>query len=249
MTENLYHYTSYKSCIEIIKHNTLLFNRLKNMNDINELYRPLFFDDFNMTCSEMNKAANRFINQFQQMSLTIDGKRKGFDIPAMWGHYANKGKGVCIVFDKELFISSLKGNEKIIQHGEFSYTNSFSSEIHYKNEKEILNLTSSRIKEIFFRKTKDWAYEQEYRVVAYAPEEQNRIVHNLSNSVRAVIMFDSPNFQKAKALFCNKLHSINENIKLLNYSSFINERMIVDENSNTLWSTNNWKSITIDVKS
>lgn len=248
MTEYLYHYTSCRSCLEILKHNTLLFNKLKNMNDINELYRPVFFDNLNMSSSKMNKEACRFINQFQQISLTLDRKRKGFDIPAMWGHYANKGKGVCIVFDKDKFIKSLKDNKYIIKHGKISYTNKFSPDFFIKQStRGRIFLTKRRIKELFFRKTTDWAYEQEYRIIAYAPNSINRIVHNLCDSIVAIIMYESPNHQIRGNSYLSKFLYINNNINILHYSSFIKERNLIDKNRKTIWSTTNWKNIKIDV--
>lgn len=196
----------------------------------------------------MNRKAHRFINQFQQISLTIDGKRKGFDIPAMWGHYADKGKGVCLVIDKEKFINSLEDNKNIIKHKKISYTNSFSPEIFYKStKKDEFYFTDRCIKDIFFKKTTDWAYEQEYRVIAYAPEQKNRLSCNLGNSIVAIIIFESYNFRNGKDTYRSKLQSINEKIKVLYYTSFLDEKMIVDRERKTIWSTNKWESIKIDV--
>jgi hypothetical protein len=97
-TEKLYHYTSFNTVLNILMTNELWFNHLKDLNDINELYRPLFYEKLS---PKIEKMAEREIRLYQQVSLTRDSCRMGFDIPAMWGHYGDKGKGVCVIFDKK----------------------------------------------------------------------------------------------------------------------------------------------------
>ena len=94
-TEKLYHYTSFESAIKILVSNKLLFGKLSNLNDINESFRPLFYSS-----SINHENALKELSKYKQISLARDGKLKGFAIPSMWGHYAEKGYGVCLVFDK-----------------------------------------------------------------------------------------------------------------------------------------------------
>ena len=74
------------------------------MNDINELYRPLAFyyhpRHDNRNNDDIHKKMKEDYYKYQQISLTMDGNRMGFDIPAMWGHYAQNGNGVCLVLTK-----------------------------------------------------------------------------------------------------------------------------------------------------
>ena len=114
-TEKLYHYTSFDTALNILMTNELWFNHLKDLNDINELYRPLFYEKIS---TEIEKMAKQEIDMYQQVSLTRDSCRMGFDIPAMWGHYGNKGKGVCFIFNKEKLLNNLSSN---IYHGEVEY--------------------------------------------------------------------------------------------------------------------------------
>ena len=62
--------------------------------------------------------AEREIRLYQQVSLTRDFCRMGFDIPAMWGHYGDKGKGVCVIFDKKKLLDNLSSS---IFSGEVDY--------------------------------------------------------------------------------------------------------------------------------
>ena len=49
--------------------------------------------------------------KYRQISLIKDNVRQqGFNIPAMWAHYAERGRGVCLVFDKKKLLSGLGKN-------------------------------------------------------------------------------------------------------------------------------------------
>ena len=79
--------------------------KLAGMNDINESYRPLssYIEDGDSSNTDSQKkleAAESQLKRIRQTSLSMDDETPGFAIPAMWGHYADKGEGICIVFDK-----------------------------------------------------------------------------------------------------------------------------------------------------
>ena len=139
-TERLYHYTTFNNALKILQSHTLLFGRLKDMNDINELYRPLAFfyhsRHDNRNNDDIHKKMKEDFYKYQQISLTMDGSRMGFDIPAMWGHYAQNGNGVCLVFDKNKFCSYLN-EEKQQRHVVFDkvkYTKNYSSVVTYETD-------------------------------------------------------------------------------------------------------------------
>lgn len=139
-TDRLYHYTTFNNAIKILQSHTLLFGRLKDMNDINELYWPLAFSyqrrHENRNNDDLFEKMKEDYYKYQQISLTMDGNRMGFDIPAMWGHYAQKGNGVCLVFDKNKLLSYLE-EEKHRRHIVFNkvtYTKEYPSTIIYKTD-------------------------------------------------------------------------------------------------------------------
>ncbi|MCR4765866.1 MAG: DUF2971 domain-containing protein [Bacteroidaceae bacterium] len=82
---------------------SLKFGSLDGMNDINERYRPLCIPVSNETNIEaFSEEFYKQLSYVKQISLTRDiGKHYGFDIPAMWGHYAEMGEGVCFILDKK----------------------------------------------------------------------------------------------------------------------------------------------------
>ena len=72
-TEKLYHYTSFEKALGILETNELWFGYLKDLNDINELYRPLFYEKLS---PEIEKQAKQEIGKYQQISLTRDEEMK-----------------------------------------------------------------------------------------------------------------------------------------------------------------------------
>ena len=140
--EKLYHYTSFDSCIKILLSNTLLLGKLCDLNDINELYRPLFSKtlegtDFDYVRKELGK--------YQQLSLTQDDKsidRLGFDIPAMWGHYADKGRGVCLVFNKAKLLKAKPSF--VLQTASVDYAQSGYRNFSYRQECDVRRYMNSQ---------------------------------------------------------------------------------------------------------
>ena len=239
--EKLYHYTRFESCKKIIETNTLLFGRLKDMNDINELYRPLFNNGVD---DENAEKVQSMIDKLQQISLTRDMKNKmGFDIPSMWGHYADKGNGVCLVFDKQKLLNRLSYNESILFKGEIKYKSSFHSSIFAKFDKygNAKLFSKNELKQYFFSKTKDWANEQEYRILAINNIDQERLNIPLQDSLVAIIMHNASDVENHKAVFSSKqydeLSKIFNPDKIWEYGAFVEERNIRNNNGDTIWST------------
>ena len=103
--EKLYHYTKFDNAIRIILSKRLKFGKLGDMNDVNEAYRRISYAyRSNVKIGNVQNELKRY----RQISLTMDSSNyQGFDISAMWGHYAEKGKGVCLVFDKRKLLKHL----------------------------------------------------------------------------------------------------------------------------------------------
>ncbi len=244
--EKLYHYTKFNTSLCILESNALLFNHLRNMNDINELYRPLFYDRLT---PEIEKKAKQIIESYQQISLTRDFCRMGFDIPAMWGHYGDKGTGVCLVFDKTKLLSnlSLDIHDDVVEYVTPNY--SFSVSIKNNND-EVEPFNDQELKDFFFKKTCDWSYEQEYRLIIKG-DMINRYSLPLKDSLIAVIMHDAyleddnhvDNLSTNYNILTKK---INESIIILEYGSFIGERHLKYMNhhefetpyDDTIWCSN-----------
>lgn len=96
--KHLFHYTSFLSALKIILSEKLLFGDFKGMNDISESRREVFDD-----------VAIVELNRYKSISFTKDKREKrGFEIDSLWGYYSEKGKGVCLVFNKAKLIMQLR---------------------------------------------------------------------------------------------------------------------------------------------
>lgn len=173
-TEKLYHFTAFDTALKIIESNSLRFGKLNNMNDLHENDKISFvdtngqpMDDFP---SDVLDALHDEIYKYRQISLTAEDKSgdiNGFDLHPMWGLYADKGEGVCLVFDKKVLMKS--PDMLYITHDRVNYDKpekleSFAISVSKKPE-EVVNEVRGKIKELFFHKRKEWEHEQEYRLM------------------------------------------------------------------------------------
>lgn len=228
--EKLYHFTTFESACKILSTGFLRFSRLSNMNDLTESHKyilpkfktttfpniapdlaryiPIITEATEEDASVTN-SAKRISNAICQISLSKD-----FDILPMWGHYAKNGRGVCIVFDKvKLLNSFLYGikekpteTKKIILFDDVKYSLKALQEI--KSEEVVSAHANNKkfekfCRKYYLRKTKDWKYEQEYRILGENLESDDMFLPFLAsdvNCVNSLIMF---NWDVNKPSICN----------------------------------------------
>jgi hypothetical protein len=174
-TEKLYHFTKFDTALKIIESNRLRFGRLDNMNDIHENDKMEFVDANNHIInefpSEVLNALHDEIYKYRQISLTAEGEpgdKLGFDLHQMWGLYADKGEGVCLVFDKNELAKWLDvgmGQERV------SYDDTIESFfISFSNDpQKVPDEVRDHINDIFYHKRKEWEHEQEFRLLKRCP--------------------------------------------------------------------------------
>ena len=97
--ENLYHYTSLQSAISILRSKELWARRCTAMNDALEfsLFLNLLKDKFGTKKIKCN------IEDFEEFDNIpyVFCLSKRFDDAAQWERYADRGRGVCLIFDVE----------------------------------------------------------------------------------------------------------------------------------------------------
>lgn len=235
-TERLCHYTSFDNAIKILQSHTLLFGRLKDMNDINELYRPLAFyyhpRHDNRNNDDIHEKMKEDYYKYQQISLTMDGNRMGFDIPAMWGHYAQNGNGVCFVFDKAKLITYLEEErrQRHIVYDDIKYTKDYSPEINYNTDpnNNLIVFSEEEEKDYFFHKTEDWSYEQEFRVIIKSDSDEREkldfrdsllfiIMHNAESVDHDQSIIDSIEHRKIQEIVGDYIPFLEHGAGILNY--------------------------------
>ena len=231
--EKLYHYTSFDSCIKILLSNMLLLGKLCDLNDINELYRPLFSKtlegtDFDYVRKELGK--------YQQLSLTQDDKsidRLGFDIPAMWGHYAEMGEGVCFILDKKKIEKEAKLAKYICSR--VTYLDTHHDFILDTIPKDISNYFYNQKKELFFTKTKDWSYEQEFRILELDACSKDSFL-NIRNALIAIVLYDNSSQSVFGMTKYKLIKAISYDIPILEYSNTnLWGISLIDEDGNCNW--------------
>lgn len=107
-TNRLYHFTTYDAACKILKSKQLRFGKRYKMNDLLESEKIVFqrtFLDMNQD-THNGLYAEAEMMRYQQISFSQDrivGETvyEGFNLHTMWGLYAERGYGVCMVFDKE----------------------------------------------------------------------------------------------------------------------------------------------------
>ena len=204
-----YHYTTMDNAIKIIASNTLLFGKLETMNDINESYRCVFGNGNTI------QEANNILQQYQQLSFVADKlPRRGYDIPSMWGHYAERGYGACLVFDGQSLLSCFSSD---MIYDNVVYSSDYDSSI-MVDEDNIELFFIQRTQQLFFTKTEDWANEQEFRVISKFPY-QSRLKMNFLDSLSAIILYFSIDVERGASVFnslnVNILARLNPKIQLL----------------------------------
>lgn len=210
--EKLYHYTTIDSAIAIISTGCFRMSKLEKMNDINESYRPIscYIESYNSDKDyETLTAAEKELQNYRQASMTIDDTLPGFALSTMWGHYADKGRGVCIVFDKWLLL------EKLRIGGEYhplrvEYTDNYNNNIFIKGDPA--KYFQDNINALFFRKSDEWKHEQEFRIIRYCRDKPSNFY--VYDCIIAIIMcygeegsqndepvFNSKSYRRLKSLF------------------------------------------------
>lgn len=168
----LFHFTSFKSFLKILNDLTLKPSSFKKLNDLNE------GNVSNMNMDENFKVmydAGKYIKKkcrllcFSQNYNRHGICQQGTNHPAMWAHYADNSKGVCIVVDKKAFV---KKNKSILnsyfhkfKNVKYSYFNTPNDNYINKRAKTAQDFIKDNWEALFFLKHKDWENEDEHRLL------------------------------------------------------------------------------------
>ncbi len=222
----LYHFTSFKAACSIIESGKLRFGKPFRMNDLIESNRIVFqrvlLND--MSEDERNGLfAEEEMRRYQQVSFSQDKEYDdrlflGFDLHSMWGLYANKGYGVCLVFDK---------NKLKLEEGDYGknveYYNLVPADFEFKNRSKagIKGEIWRRRDEIFFNKRKEWEYEQEYRIIRRARNEFDTEYLDVSDSLSFAIISKDVSVFENETIFDGDcywtLRSLKRKLPVLSY--------------------------------
>lgn len=212
MSESLLlHFTGSKTFLDYIsKNSNLRMNHLANVNDPKEAkHWPFAFYTRSRDISETQSlaAAGAFQDNLTHRTQilcfaetkAIEG-RIDLTFPSMWWHYADRHRGICLIFDKEILVSAAK--DDIIAAGastvmgsvtyhsaedlferdalHITYTDAFLHDPH-----EAVDAVLGQWPSLLTRKHSHWECESEFRIIARHRDQTNLFV-DIGSSLRGV---------------------------------------------------------------
>ncbi len=148
----LYYFTTERFGLEAVRDNRLKIARVNELND------PFEFMGLELK-QEDRKVLREWKQQFADRFGLICMSR-GWQHPLLWGHYAEKHRGLCLGFD-------------VAENGMFR-------EVKYHAERPTLSeigcnsmndINDSDMDSLLFMKFRDWEYESEYRAFCELKEK------------------------------------------------------------------------------
>ena len=226
----LFHFTKFESAIKIIMSNHLILSSSKCLNDISESKR------------ESDDNIEEEINKYKSVSFTIDNKNKrAFEIDSLWGYYADKGNGVCLVFDKKLLVSAFSQLPGFCRKGKVRYIKGFSNSIFADDTvSSVESLVERKYKDIFYTKSLDWKIEREYRLLN-KPIVNKIVTLNYAESLVAVILCN-PLISNIKESVEFKIINNLTSIPILRYTTSLGNKELREVSTNRLL----WPIIGVD---
>lgn len=191
----LYHFTNMYAALQIVVSRRLKFSKLAGTNDLCENFKNPYCNVEKDSDFKENQIDDlrKEIQKREQVSLTVDKKDafglRGFELQQMWGLYADKCFGVCLVFDKSKFEKLLE--KENWDYKEVVYSENASGDVSVEDNGHTITTISSddsKKTDPFFQKRKEWEHEQEFRVLAKFDDSQSAHYFDFGDSLKYVIM-------------------------------------------------------------
>lgn len=207
----LSHYTTLSICLEnILPTNKVRLSSLKQLNDLKESKerRAITYKGLDRECKgsqlsdEYHKQMNSYVKVLclscnsTQPEIGLDGK--SYALPNMWAHYADKHRGVALLFDLEklkpqinLTPLTLKEAKPIIydRFNVYSHDISRFGVIDNKNPIELVNeKTNSMLIPSLYIKDSEWSTEQEFRLTVYDTSGDEYAFINYGDSLSGIVI-------------------------------------------------------------
>lgn len=232
---HIFHYTNLDAAIKIIISNSLKFGEFANMNDIAESYRDLL-DNID------SQTLRRILSEYRSFSLTEDtsNSERGFAIDCLWGYYAEKGQGVCLVFDKEKLLTIYEQQyacKGVPEDKSINYIDNYHNPVIAKGntEEEIRSYVDNNIVEIFYEKDSCWSYEKEIRLLTKSKDNDEQCYLPLEDSlIAAIICVQSNDYKESDQYKLLSKLKDTYGFGIYNYSIELGKR-ILQMDEETVW--------------
>ncbi|MBP3473125.1 MAG: DUF2971 domain-containing protein [Paraprevotella sp.] len=250
----LYHYTKFDTAFKILESHSLKLGRLHDMNDIHENDKISYVNSSGIPISsfpsDVLDAIDCEMAKYRQISLTVDDDKQdklGFDLHQMWGLYADKGQGVCLVFDKDMLCKQI---DDAVLHKTVSYDTSVES-LYIANSNDSQSIQRNiqeQSEKVFFHKRKEWEHEQEYRLIKRCSNLKKEEYLDYSDALKFIILnsvIEDVDIVKYK----NKVEELNKHapkVPILIYGNGLLNYSLCDSNhTETIWTASNGYDILI----
>lgn len=224
--KHVFHFTKFESALRIIATKSLKFGHFNNMNDIAEVKR----DVYGMVPP---KTILDELSKYQSISLTLDNSsHRGFYIDPLWGHYAQGGNGVCLVFDKDKLAKRIReqfGERATMEPIQYSSGHSNAVFTEGDSQEKVKKFIKDNLQEVFFTKSIDWKYEQELRILIEGHGTDEKLFYGDDVLIAVILCLPKVDDHKESAEF-KVLKSLLPNNPILHYTTSLGNKELLDEN-------------------
>lgn len=154
-------------------------------------------DEWKVLCVSLHRA--RIKSKDPNYAVYNLHVRNGYSNPAMWAHYTENHKGVCLIFSGKALHQNIQnelGDKCKIFNGKVKYSINHKltstpaiaiKSLDMNIEDAVRKHFFTYCQELFFHKHPSWEYEKEYRWLLHSKEESNQFV-SIQNAIKAVIV-------------------------------------------------------------
>ena len=154
-TKPLYHFMRTENALQAIERHRLKF---ADLNKVNDPYESL---SIGLDSYEEEKKFSLFLNSLAEMYGVVCFSCTHRD-PSLWGHYADRCKGICLGFDVELDDDSTKNHIRPVTYIKYRMD---ISEVGLKFDNgSLVQTDQSKSVKLVHTKSWDWVYEEEWRI-------------------------------------------------------------------------------------
>ena len=195
------------------------------MNDIAEIRK----DIYGMVSEEI---IQKEMSKYHSISMTMDNASlRGFFIDPLWGHYAQKGNGACLVYNKTKLLSQLKKKYgKRVLTKPIKYQSGVTNALFVdgKTKEEAIGYIENNIVDILFTKSLDWKYENEFRILVKS--NKHDVIFRYEQNCLLFIILCLPKANDYKETTEFKIFkAVQPDTPILNYTTRLGNKELLNE--------------------
>jgi hypothetical protein len=210
--EWLYHYTTLTTGLVFVLPSLMLrlspFSEMRDPREFKRWWTSAVGYADNMeawtrAAVEADEHANALRDQFKLLSLATDAKNstadifeRGFARSRLWELYADRGRGICLVLNRDSAISSISKQLASLgqaEHGLVRYRNESLSRavtLAISSESDVDEIAKQIVERhmhsLFLTKNKEWESEREYRFIVRTHKQHEYVA--IRDSLAAVVL-------------------------------------------------------------